>query len=155
MSLLALAGTMLLVPAPSEQSFTGYFKTWFLDRYMNAAGKSYRDYLKTKSKREDGLQKLGTTITRWFHKATEDINNTLFYELSVKHALPHAYRFNILEGFRLVQVNLGSPSRPAWFTFVGLCRVWWWLPVVWTEGRLVFDLTLAVADGGLLNYAVD
>lgn len=54
MSLLALAGTMLLVPAPSEQSFTGYFKTWFLDRYMNAAGKSYRDYLKTKSTRDHG-----------------------------------------------------------------------------------------------------
>ncbi len=53
-------------------------------------------------KREDGLQAIGTKITRWFHKATEDVNNTLFYELSVKHALPNAYRVNVMEVIVLV-----------------------------------------------------
>ncbi|CAD7964688.1 unnamed protein product [Amoebophrya sp. A120] len=149
---LGLAGSLFLLPAPTEASFTGFFKSWFLDRYMAAAGKSYRDYLKQKSKREDGLQAIGTKITRWFHKATEDVNNTLFYELSVKHALPNAYRVNVMEVFRFTQVNLGSPRKPAWFTFIGAYRMWFWIPVIWTDGGLVFDLTLAVADGGLLNY---
>ncbi|CAD7957692.1 unnamed protein product [Amoebophrya sp. A25] len=152
-AVLAVTASLVLVPAPTQESFQPFFKSWFLNKYMAAAGKCYRDYLKRKSKKEDAISAIGTTVTRWFQKATEDLNNTLFYELSVKHALPSANRINILNAFRLVQVNLGSPQRPTWFTFIGAYNMWIWVPLIWTQQGIAMDLTMACQDGGLLNYA--
>lgn len=47
---LSLIGAAFLYPAPKPETFQGFFKSWFLDKYMPVAGKLYRDKLKRQSR---------------------------------------------------------------------------------------------------------
>lgn len=154
-----LIGLYLFAPAtwfapPTERSFDPYFKSWFLDNYMPALGRFHREQLRRKAAGQTGLDAFGTNIVRWFQKSTEGLNNLVMYELSLKHAVPKAYRLTgPLERFRIIQVNLGSRTRPAWFTFVGAWGRWRRIPLICTDWGVGLDIALACNDGGLLDYA--
>mmetsp|Transcript_31356 Transcript_31356/g.86204 ORF Transcript_31356/g.86204 Transcript_31356/m.86204 type:complete len:238 (-) Transcript_31356:118-831(-) len=128
--LLALGALLLYLRAhiPTQASFDHFFERWFTQDYFPRVSQKIQRELQERSKKENLFAAMGSQLKGWVMGKTESLQASVWYETTVKFALPA--RFANIFFMRTATVNLGSRARPCHVTFWGIYETWMLSPLV-------------------------
>jgi len=141
--LFAMAG----LHPPSEESFEGFFRTWFEIEFFPDMSERLQRELVQRARSKGFFSGLSSQVKKWAMANTDARLQSDVWCAYFEHYAPPT--FKTYACVRTASVNLGSQVAPCWVTFWGLpdAQGGRWVLPPWTRTTAAIDAVVDELDG--------